>query len=187
MDPMPALIPKFLHLASATGTAREHKNARDRASRPVALARQNLVSVSSVLPPGIQLVDRDAARALMADGQIIHVIHGLCESNTPGQLVTATLSVAIPADGHGVGFASELFEWPGIVPDAAVRRTERMVLQLYAENHGPEDFDPRTVWEPGRTRYTLAGREVDVTTIQASGVVNDDGDWCCALAAAVLL
>lgn len=187
MDAMTPIIPSRLYLTTGFGSAREHKNARDYASAPGGLADLTLVAGTSVLPAGIRPVDRDAFRALVTPGQIVFAIHGLCESNTPGQRVNATLSVAMPTDGHGTGYVAELFEWPGLEDDAAVRRTERMVIQLYAERQGSGPFDPRTVWEPGKTRYTLAGREVDVTTVQASGVVNDDGDWTCALAAAVLL
>jgi pyruvoyl-dependent arginine decarboxylase (PvlArgDC) len=87
----------------------------------------------------------------------------------------------------GTGYVAELYEWPGIEDAEAVRRTEQMVIRLYAERQGSGPFDPTSVWEPGRTVYSLAGREVEVRTIQASGVVPASGDWTCALAAAVLL
>jgi arginine decarboxylase len=151
------------------------------------LADLNLVNVSSVLPAGIRLIDRDAFRAAVAPGQIVFAIHGICEANEPGRKVNSTLSIAIPTDGQGTGYVAELYEWPGIEDAIARHRTEQMVIQLYAERQGSGPFDPKFLWEPGRTRYRLAGREVDIHTIQASGVVNSDGDWCCALAAAVLL
>jgi pyruvoyl-dependent arginine decarboxylase (PvlArgDC) len=186
MNALPVLMPGRLYLAHAVGTAKEDKNARDRASRPISLHNLTLLSGTSALPPGIRLIGQDEFRASVSGGQDVIAIHGVCQSNVPGQLVNSTLSICVPADGQGDGYVAELYEWPGIVPEVAVRRTERMVLQLYAENHGGP-FDPKFLWEQGRTRYTVSGREVEITTIQAAGVVNDDGDWCCALAAAVLL
>jgi pyruvoyl-dependent arginine decarboxylase (PvlArgDC) len=161
MNALPVLLPGRLYLAHAVGTAKEDKNARDRASRPISLHNLTLLAGTSALPPGIRLIDQDEFRASVSGGQDVIAIHGYCQSNVPGQLVNSTLSIAV--------------------------RVEQMVIQLFAENHGSGNFDPETVWEPGKTRYTLVGREVDITTIQASGMVNRAGDWCCALAAAVLL
>jgi arginine decarboxylase len=187
MNALPVLLPGRLYLAHAVGTAKEDKNARDRASRPISLHNLTLLAGTSALPPGIRLIDQDEFRASVSGGQDVIAIHGYCQSNVPGQLVNSTLSIAVPADGQGDGYVAELYEWPGIVPEMAVLRVEQMVIQLFAENHGSGNFDPETVWEPGKTRYTLVGREVDITTIQASGMVNRAGDWTCALAAAVLL
>jgi arginine decarboxylase len=187
MNSLPVLMPGRLYLASGVGSAKENKNARDHASAGIGLADLTLVAGTSVLPAGIQLIDRDAFRAAVTPGQVVFAIHGICEANEPGRRVNSTLSVAIPADGQGTGYVAELYEWPGIEDAEAVRRTEQMAIQLYAERQGAGPFDPRFLWESGRTRYRLAGREVDIHTIQAAGVVNADGDWCCALAAAVLL
>lgn len=184
---LPILIPKYLFLTHGFGTDKEHKNARDHASAPAGLADLTLIAGTSALPPGIEFIDKAKFTGNVSSGQDVIAIHGYCESNVPGQLVNATLSVVVPADGQGRGYVAELFEWPGIHPEIAVRRSERMVLQIYANRHGLVDFDPTVMWEPDRKTYTIADREVEMHTIQAAGIVPESGDWACALAALVLL
>jgi arginine decarboxylase len=183
---IPVMVPRWLFLTTGFGTDKEHKNARDHASAPAGLADLTLIAGTSALPPGIEFIGRDEFNSKISPGRDIIAIHGYCESNVPGQLVNSTLSIAYPADGQGRGYVAELYEWPGIHPEIAIRRTERMVMQLYANRHGVVDFDPFEVWEPGKDTYTLAGRDVKLFTIQAAGIVPESGDWACALVAAVL-
>lgn len=184
---LPIMIPRWMFFTTGFGTDREHINARDHASAPAGLAELTLRKGTSALPPGIEAIDRAKFNGNVSSGQEVLAIHACCESNVPGQLVNATLCAAVPTDGQGKGFVAELYKWPGIHPEIAVRRTQRMVIQMYAERHGMVGFDPYDVWEPGRDTYELAGREVKIHTIQAEGIVPESGDWACALAALVLL
>jgi pyruvoyl-dependent arginine decarboxylase (PvlArgDC) len=184
---LPVMVANRLFLTTGFGQDQEHKNARDHASDPAGVADLTLIAGSSALPAGIKIIDRDEFNAAVTFGQEVIAIHGYCESNVPGQIINSTLSVILPVDGNGKGSVAELFEWPGLDPDAAIRRTERMAIKLYAERNGNKGFDPGSVWEQGRTSYTLAGKDVYIYTIQAGGTVSDDGEWACALAAAVLL
>jgi arginine decarboxylase len=177
-----------LYLCSGTGTAKENKNARDHASLPCGLQDLNLVTVSSVLPAGIELIDRDQFLDAVRPGQIVHAIHGICESDVPGQLVNATLCCVIPEDPTLPGYVAELYEHPGLDPGIARKRTELMALQLFAERNGVgPDFDPAAAWEPGRTDYRIGPLRATLRTVQAVGQANEDGDYTAALAAAVLL
>lgn len=184
---IPVMLASRIFLTTGFGRDKEHKNARDHASDPAGVADLTLIAGTSALPAGLRFIDRDEFNASVIAGQEVIAIHGYCESNVPGQIINSTLSVVVPCDGQGKGNVAELFEWPGLDPDAAIRRTERMVIQLYAERNGQKGFDPKIVWEWGKTTYTLAGREVYIYTIQAGGIVSDEGEWACAFAGAVLL
>jgi pyruvoyl-dependent arginine decarboxylase len=181
------MIPTRLYLTQGTGTHKQNKNARDRASAPIGLADLNLLPVSSVLPAGIRVIGPEEFRASVTPGQIVHAIHGLCESNVVGQVVTATLTVVLPDDPGVVGYVAETYEWPGLTSEMAVRRTETSALQLFAERHGEADFVADNVWRATRREYTLAGHRVLLRTLHAEGVVDWEGDFCVALVAAVLL
>lgn len=183
------MVPTKLYLCAGSGThPAGDKNARDRASVACGLHDMNLVSVSSVLPAGIRLIDRAEFRGLVESGQIVHAIHGICESTVPGQRINATLCCVVPDDPAVVGYVAELYEHPGIGDDLARRRTEIMALQLFAERTGAgPDFRAESVWVPGRISYVLAGHPVRLVTVQGSAIVNPDGDYTAALAAAVLL
>jgi pyruvoyl-dependent arginine decarboxylase (PvlArgDC) len=184
---IPVMLARRMFLTTGFGRDKEHKNARDHASDPAGVADLTLIAGTSALPAGIQIINRDEFDAAVTYGQEVVAIHGYIESNVPGQIINTTLSVILPQDGQGKGSVAELYEWPGLDPDAAIRRTERMAIQLYAERNGQKGFDPKSVWEWGRTTYRLAGRDVYIYTIQAGGIVSDEGEWACAFSGAVLL
>jgi arginine decarboxylase len=182
------MLPTKLYLCAATGVHPVgDKNARDAASAMIGLESLNLVSVSSVLPAGIAVIDRAEFAALVRPGQVVFAIHGICESSEVGQVVSSTLSVALPADPTVPGYVTEVYEQPGIAGQVARRRAETMLLQLCADRYGDREFEVDRVWEPDRTGYTVGGVEIDVRTVQAERSVPWEGDFTCALAAAVLL
>jgi arginine decarboxylase len=181
------MLPTQLFLTSGIGTHKEDKNARDRASVQAGISRLNLVSVSSILPAGIKLIDRATFDSRVKDGQIVFAINGICQSNKPGQRVTASLSLAVPHDPTVTGFVTELFEYPGLQEDQARQRTEKMVLQLFAEQHGDTKFVADDVWQPTNSEYEIANHPLRLLTVSQSGVCNEDGDFTCAIVAAVFL
>jgi arginine decarboxylase len=183
----PSFVPTRLYLAAGSGTAKENKNARDHAGDVMGISDLNIVTVTSILPAGIRLIDRDEFRASVAGGQVIFAIDALCESNVPCQTVNATLTVVLPEDPQVVGYVAELFEFPGITNIGARCRVEKMALQLFANHHSANEQEAIWLWHPGRTDYTIAGQRVKLRTVQASAVVPENGDYACALVAAVLL
>jgi arginine decarboxylase len=183
----PSFIPTRLYLAAGAGTAKENKNARDHAGDVMGISDLNIVTVTSILPAGIRLIDRDEFRASVAGGQVIFAIDALCESNVPYQTVNATLTVALPEDPSVVGYVAELFEFPGITDKGARRRVEKMALKLFANHNGANEQEIAEAWAPGQTDYVVGGQRIRLKTIQASAVVPENGDYACALVAAVLL
>lgn len=182
---MQHLVPASLFLTKGVGTHKENKNARDVASREAGIGDRNIVTVSSVLPASIKTIGRDDFRRLTKPGEIIFAINGICESNVPGQRVSAGLAIAqTPGD---TGYVTELFEHPGIEDAEIQQRVETMALQLFAEENGAMDFVAANVWQRGKTDYTIAGKPVKLQSMVASGVCNLDGDYTCAIVAAILL
>jgi arginine decarboxylase len=183
----PSFVPTRLYLAAGSGVAKENKNARDHAGDMMGISDLNIVTVTSILPAGIRLIDRDEFRASVAGGQVIFAIDALCESNVPFQTVNATLTVVLPEDPSVVGYVAELFEFPGITDDGTRLRVEKMALKLFANHNGANEQEVAETWAPGKTDYVIAGRQIRLQTIQASAVVPENGDYACALVAAVLL
>jgi arginine decarboxylase len=186
-----------LYMGQGVGSAKEDKNAKDIASACFGVESLNLVSVSSVLPPGIDLIGREEFLSSVSPGEAVHAIHGTCKSDVPGQVVSSTLSLAIPDDPGVPGFVCELYEHVGLVSQVAIKRTEVMLLELLARRYGVAEFDPIGAWEVAgpheirdatiSTRYTVGPQAVTIHTLHAEGVVNWAGDYCVALAAACLL
>jgi arginine decarboxylase len=178
-----------IYFAQGVGHHKWDKNARDDASEPCGLADLNLVNVSSVIPPHRRIIDQDEFRdrAPSAPDRILHAIHGICQSNVVGQIVSATLTAVIPDDDDLEGYVAEVYEWPGLNAATAIKRCEFSALELFANRHGQPGLDANAIWQPGRDRYTFAGLPCTVRTLHAEGEVNWQGDYCVALVACVFV
>jgi pyruvoyl-dependent arginine decarboxylase (PvlArgDC) len=186
------MIPSRVFFCSGVGTHKRHKPARDACSRAAlgghpALARANIVANSSVLAPGIRIIDRPEFEGAVQAGEVINVIHGIIESNTPGQILRAALAWAIHADRTRPGFVAEIFEWPGIDRDDMLFLVETQALTLVAVDCGDEAFDAESAWRPDEREYTIGGTLTTVEHVLAEIVVPRNGDWADAGVFAALL
>jgi arginine decarboxylase len=181
------MVPQKVFWTKGVGTHKENKNARDAASREAGVGKLNLVTVSSILPPGIQEIGLDEFIKLVQPGEIVFSIHGVCESNVPGQKVCAGMGRARPWDKSHTGYVTELFEEPGVQEEDIQKRVETMALQLFADENGVEGFTAEDVWKKGKTTYEVGGIKVEIDSIIASGVCNHDGDYTCAMVMAVFV
>lgn len=181
------MIPTKLFITKGVGVHKEDKNARDAASREANIGNLNLLTVSSILPPGIRRIDVDEFKSTVRQGEIVHAINGVCQANEPGQRVTAAMAFVFPWDKTKTGYVTEIFEKVGIEPDVIVERVETMALQIFADENGVADFDASEVWERGRKTYDVGGNKVNVENVVATGVCNMQGEYTCALVAAALL
>jgi arginine decarboxylase len=189
-DRKPRPLPRatMVYYGAAVGTHQEDKNAFDRASAQIGVARLNLITLSSILPPGVREIGREEFEQLTQDACEVHAIHGICKSNVRGQLVTAGMGRVRPQDPKVTGYVTELFEHPGIPPEALRYRVETMALQIFADRNGLEGkFRAADVWDPDKTDYVIAGRDVVIDSLIAAGQVNMDGDYTAALVLAALL
>lgn len=184
---MEAFVPTKVCWTKGVGTDKQHKTARDRASRDAQIGKANLVQVSSILPPGIVEITMEEFKKNVVPGQIIFAIHGVCESNEPGQKVTMGMGRCRPWDKTKSGFVSERFEAPGVQEDVMEKRTCTMAMQIFADENNVQGFKAEDVWVPGKTTYEIGGFKVEVDAIIASGVCNFDGDWSAAMVLALFL
>jgi arginine decarboxylase len=181
------LVPTKVCFTKGVGTRKEDKNARDEASRAAGIGKINLVTVSSILPPGIQEISLEEFKESVTPGEIVFSIHGICEANEPGTRVTAAIGLAQPWDKTKTGFVTEKFEFPGILPGIATERCEKMAIQIFADENGIYDIDVDAVWENGKTTYEIGGHKVEITSFVASSVCNTAGDYTCAAVFALFL
>lgn len=181
------MIPTKAYFCKGIGTHKEDKNALDAASREASIGRLNLVKVSSILPPGLQWIDRPTFDGMVSPGEILHAIESVTISNVPGQVVTSCIARVRPWDKTKTGYVTEIEYVPGILPDAMRERVETMALQLFADEIGLSDFTAADVWVLGKSTYEIGGHKVELDSMTASGVCNMDGDYTAAIVMVVLL
>jgi arginine decarboxylase len=181
------MIPKRAYFCRGVGTHKEDKNALDAASREAGVGRLNLVKVSSILPPGLEWIDRPTFDAIVSPGEIVHAIESVTISNVPGMKVTSGIARVRPRDESLTGYVTEIEMIPGIQEAVMRQRIETMALQLFADENGARDFVAAEAWVPGVSGYTIGGHEVELDSLTAVGICNLDGDYTAALVLVVLL
>lgn len=184
------MIPTKVYFNAACGSSPVgDKCAKDLASAAAGVSESNLEKESSVLAPGIKLIDRAEFDRLKKDGETVKAINGSCTSREPGATVCAAIACALPVDPSLTGFVAEVFETAGVQPEWARRRAMEQVIQIFARYRGLmlDSFDAREVWNENTTRYTVGGAEIDVQAWVAHTTVNRAGDDTCALVLAALL
>src|ERR1700721_677728 len=78
-------IPKRVFLTRGVGVHRQQLAAFEYALRDADIEQQNLVTVSSILPPGCELIPRAAGVATLSPGEITFCVMARSETNEAGR------------------------------------------------------------------------------------------------------
>src|ERR1700731_4387923 len=100
--------PKRMFLTKGVGVHRHALTAFEFALRDADIEQQNLVYVSSILPPRCEVIAREVAIELLQPGDITFCVLARSETNEFGRHVHASLGLARPADPNMYGYISEL-------------------------------------------------------------------------------
>jgi arginine decarboxylase len=99
-------IPTAVFLTRGVGVHRHQLTAFEYALREADIEQQNLVSVSSILPPGCELLPTEAGVATLRPGEITFCVMARAETNEPGRRISASIGVARPKDPTVYGYIS---------------------------------------------------------------------------------
>ena len=91
-------VPKKIFLTKGKGISRERLTSFELALREAGIASLNLITVSSILPPGCEFVSEEEGTKLLKPGQVVPVVLARSDSNVSGDLVSSGVGVAIPKD-----------------------------------------------------------------------------------------
>src|SRR6202047_1830314 len=89
-------IPKSVFLTRGIGVHRHLLSAFEYALRDADIEQQNLVTVSSILPPGCELIAPAAGIATLSPGEITFCVMARAETNEAGRRIAAGLGPAPP-------------------------------------------------------------------------------------------
>lgn len=179
------LIPVQAYLTSGVGVHREELVAFELALRDAGIAAQNLVAVSSILPPACELIDRGQGEEFLEPGQILHVVLSREETDEPHRVLGASIGIARPSDPSLHGFIAEHGAF-GMPRAEIARHAEELAVTMLASTLGievDEKLDPTQ-----RARALAAdGRIAHRDAICAVAEGDPDGRWTVVIAAAVFI
>jgi arginine decarboxylase len=179
------MIPKYFFLTKGVGKHREQLQSFELALRDAGIQHCNIVSVSSIVPPGCRLLSRERGLKLIRPGEITSVVLARNSTNEPHRLIAASIGVAIPSVKNDYGYLSEHHSF-GQTDDKAGDYSEDLAATMLATTMGIQ-FDPEIAWHEKEQLFKTSGMMIKTANITQSATGDKSGLWTTVIAAAVFV
>jgi arginine decarboxylase len=178
-------IPSKIFFTKGVGKHKDYLTSFESALRSAGIERCNLVSVSSIFPPGCKRVSREEGLKEIQPGQITFAVMARNSTNEPNRLIASSIGVALPADNTQYGYLSEYHPF-GVTEKNAGDYAEDLAAQMLATTLGVE-FNPEADWNEREQVFKMSGKIVKTFNITQSAEGDKTGLWTTVIAAAILL
>ncbi|MBI5599739.1 MAG: arginine decarboxylase, pyruvoyl-dependent [Deltaproteobacteria bacterium] len=178
-------VPKKVFFTNGVGTHREELHSFELSLRDAGIEKYNLVSVSSIFPPGCKVVPRSQGIKMLSPGQVTFCVMSRLSSNEPRRLMAASVGCAIPQDKNLYGYLSEHHAY-GQTDTVAGDYAEDLAAAMLASTLGIE-LDENLGWDEKKAIYRISDKIVRTTNVTQSAIVKGDGRYTTVVSAAVFL
>lgn len=178
------MIPAKLFLTNGVGRNTKKLASFEDALRDAKIEKYNLVRVSSILPPGCEIITREKGLLYLNDGEIVYCVMAQIETNENSRQIAASIGVAIPADKERYGYLSEHHAF-GETDEVAGDYAEDLAASMLATTL-KIPFDPSSDWKEKEKSYLMSGKIVKSRNITQSAESQRDL-WTTVIAAAVFI
>jgi arginine decarboxylase len=178
-------VPKRVFLTRGIGVHRQQLSAFEYALRDADIEQQNLVTVSSILPPQCELISQSIGVAALGPGEITFCVMARADTNESGRRISAGIGLARPKDPMHYGYISEHHGY-GMTEEEIGEYVEDLAATMLASTLGI-DFNPDAAWDERKRVYGMSNLIVDTHSIATAAQGVARGDWTCVVAAAVFL
>jgi arginine decarboxylase len=180
------MIPTKMFFTKGVGVAKQQLLSLEMAFRDAGIEKFNLVTVSSILPPGCQRVTKEKGLEMLKPGEVVFCVLARISTNEPNRLIASSIGCAVPADKElQYGYLSEHHSF-GETDEKVSDYAEDLAATMLATTLGVE-FNPNTAWDEREKVYKLSGKIVNTTNITQSTEGNKNGLWTTVIAAAVFV
>ena len=178
-------VPAKIFFTKGVGRHRDYLSSFEAALRSAGIEICNLVTVSSIYPPGCKIISRQQGLKEISAGQITFAVMARNSTNEPNRLIASSIGVAIPADGNQYGYLSEHHPF-GVKEKIAGDYAEDLAAQMLATTLGVE-FDSDSDWNEREQVFKMSGKIVKSFNITQTAEGDKNGLWTTVISAAVLL
>ena len=176
-------IPNSFFLTNGIGVHRERLTAFELALRDADIEQQNLVSISSILPPSCSEVERQKGAETLQPGEITFAVMARTETDEPGRRIHSSIGLARPSDPSMYGYISEHHGY-GMTREQSGDYAEDLAASMLASTLGIE-FDSDTAWNERKRVYETSNLIIGSKSITAYAEGDESGRWTCVVAAAI--
>jgi arginine decarboxylase len=179
------MIPKYMFLTKGVGSHKERLASFELALRSAGIHRCNIVTVSSIIPPGCKLISKEQGLKMLQPGEITFVVLSKNSVKEPHRLIAASIGVAIPSNKDSYGYLSEHHSF-GQSAETAGDYAEDLAATMLATTMGIP-FDSEQAWDEKKQIFKTSGMIIKTSNITQSAKGEKTGQWTTVLAAAVFV
>jgi len=139
------MIPTQVFLTKGVGTHKDLLQSFELALRDAGIQSFNIVTVSSILPPGCELISKEEGIKLLKPGEITFAVMSKNAVKEPHRLIAASIGMAIPSKKDSYGYLSEHHSF-GETAEKAGTYSEDLAATMLATTMGVP-FDPEQAWD----------------------------------------
>ena len=181
---MDSLVPTKVFLTKGVGRHRYQLKSFEEALRQAGVAQQNLVQVSSILPPKCKINAREIGLRSLVPGQISYCVMARSDTDEHGRLIASSIGIAVPKDRNNWGYISEV-HGHGMNQKEAADMSEDLAADMLGTTLGLE-VDPNQAWSEREQVYKASGLIIRTSNITQTAR-GQKGLWTTAVAIAMLL
>ena len=178
-------VPTKIFFPKGVGRHKDYLQSFELALRDAKIEKCNLVTVSSIFPPGCKRIPTDEGLKMLQAGQITFAVMARNATNEPNRLIASSIGVAQPADNSQYGYLSEHHPF-GETDEKAGEYAEDLAATMLATTLGVE-FDPNIAWDERELQYKMSGKIVKTFNVTQSAEGDKNGLWTTVVASAILL
>ena len=179
---MKIFVPTKIFFTKGVGTHKDELHSFERALRDADIEKYNIVQVSSIFPPGCNMISKTQGLKHLIPGAITYCVLSRCCSNEPKRLLAASVGCAIPADKSSYGYISEHHAY-GQTEKQAGDYAEDLAAAMLASTLGI-DFNVDESWDEKKEIYRISGKIVHTQNITQSAIGERNRIWTTVVAAA---
>ena len=177
-------VPRFFFLTNGVGKHKENLSSFEVALRDAGISAYNLVTVSSIIPPGCKQITKEQGVQMLKPGEIVFLVLARNSTNEPHRLLASSIGLAMPRDETIHGYLSEWHGF-GVTDEEAGEYSEDLAAQMLASTLGL-DFDINTSWDEREQVFKSSGKIIRTANITQSAVAQK-GQWTTVVAGAVFV
>jgi len=178
-------VPTKMFFTKGVGRHKDYLQSFELALRDAGIEKCNIVTVSSIYPPGCKRIPKEEGLKLLLPGALTFCVMARIATSEPNRLIAASIGVAQPADASAYGYLSEHHPF-GETDERAGEYAEDLAATMLATTLGLE-FDPNTAWDEREKMFKMSGKIIRTFNITQSAEGDKNGLWTTVIATAVLI
>ena len=178
-------VPRKIFFVTGVGTHKDRLVSFEAALRAANIEVYNLIYVSSIFPPGCEIVSEEDGVKELSPGQIVPCVMARIDTNEPSRRITAAVGLAQPQNTQRYGYISEHHTY-GESLEFSKEYAEDLAATMLATTLGI-DFDPADAWDERKQVFEASGQifKTDAWGNSAEGC--ESGQWTTVIASGVFV